>query len=140
MVTMCLKGEGTINFNEVRYSYVNNSQYIYNIPSGRILVEDGYMIFSYAWLYVMSRKYEIPIRHITSCKLIEADEAENHPFYKQSPKIPCYKTSHKMLELRYSEGIRSIRVTIKMRKFNRLQLLGIIDAYKDSCQLEIDLD
>ena len=32
--------------------------------------ETGRMIFTYAWLYVMSRTFEIPMRNITQYKVI----------------------------------------------------------------------
>ncbi|XP_063682485.1 uncharacterized protein LOC134817281 [Bolinopsis microptera] len=82
--------------------------------------ETGRMIFTYAWLYFMSRSFEIPIGSITQYKLLEDEEEDSHPFYRTAINFNCYKTSHRIVEIRYNEGPISKRATIKIKNYNHI--------------------
>lgn len=121
-MVLCFTGRGGINFNEVRYTTLNECDFIYNIPAGRMVIDEetGRMIFTYAWLYFMSRSFEIPIGSITQYKLLEDEEEDSHPFYRTAINFNCYKTSHRIVEIRYNEGPISKRATIKIKNYNHI--------------------
>ena len=123
-MVFCLTGKGGIDFNEVRYSTENIHDYIYNIPAGRVVIDKdkGCLTFKYAWLYMISRTFEIPICNIIQYKLLDFDEEEGHPFITDSPGFfsRCFGSKFRIIEIRFTEGLSTKRVTVKMKKYQPL--------------------